>query len=462
MAQAKAQLHMTMPEVADSPEFLGLLRFVVNLGAQQGGFIAYLKTFVGLRGGNRQVKSATISAAGTLGPTVPHLMVGLVLMAFTAPPAFFVDGFSKFLSTMDARGLLDAGGKTPSAKATQAEEILRWFHRIGEDSTKKSALSGPRIEFLALLDATVCRFITGKHLGKLQDECRTIEDVAEVFRGRMLEQFPELSAAAALARPWKTPEPNASKPVSNGPADLAPKVIVFKDGLAVTSQEVYRETVLDEIIDWASTIAYPKEELAKAHVVSLLRTLSEFLRPAAAAAVIVRRTGNNDVAVLAKKDIAAGSIAFAPSVPSISAISVPKEGSKPPPGVVRVHCMGVPLLISPCTRLRPIRELPANWKKKEFVDPFWVMARTTIAGMANCGFAEVAMEDLVTIRAGAADLKLAKQSGQQTETSMVPVIFPFRDIAKGDELIMETVASKKAVKPPVEVTWENAKRLKVT
>ena len=44
MAQAKAQLHMTMPEVADSPEFLGLLRFVVNLGALQGGFIAYVKT----------------------------------------------------------------------------------------------------------------------------------------------------------------------------------------------------------------------------------------------------------------------------------------------------------------------------------------------------------------------------------------------------------------------------------
>ena len=181
------------------------------------------------------MKSATTSAAGTLGPTAPRLMVGLVLMAFTAPQAFFVDGFSRFLSAMDARGLLEAGSKILSAKAAQAEEILRWFRRIGEDSTKKSALSGPRVEFMALLDSTVCRFIAGKHLGKLQDECRTIEDVAEVFRGRMLEQFPELSAAAALARPWKTPEPQASKPVSKGPADLAPKVMVFKDGLAVTS-----------------------------------------------------------------------------------------------------------------------------------------------------------------------------------------------------------------------------------
>ena len=89
------------------------------------------------------------------------------------------------------------------------------------------------------------------------------------------------------------------------------------------------------------------------------------------------------------------------------------------------------------------------------------MARTTIAGMANCGLAEVALEDLLTIRAGVADLKLAKQSGQQTESSMLPVIFPFRDIEEGEELAMETVHSKKAVKPPSEVTWETAKRPKV-
>jgi len=53
VAQLKETLSTSMPTVASSPGFIGLSRFVVNVGAEKAGFVKYLKAFVGARGQNR-------------------------------------------------------------------------------------------------------------------------------------------------------------------------------------------------------------------------------------------------------------------------------------------------------------------------------------------------------------------------------------------------------------------------
>jgi hypothetical protein len=75
---AKAKLRQSMPHYADSSDFLGLLRFVVTLGAQGARWIDDLKTFVGMRGQNRHVKAATFALVGTLPPSAPHLITGFL------------------------------------------------------------------------------------------------------------------------------------------------------------------------------------------------------------------------------------------------------------------------------------------------------------------------------------------------------------------------------------------------
>ena len=48
--------------LAQGPDFLGLLRFVITLGAANAPFIDDLKAFVGARGQGRSVKSALFAA----------------------------------------------------------------------------------------------------------------------------------------------------------------------------------------------------------------------------------------------------------------------------------------------------------------------------------------------------------------------------------------------------------------
>ncbi len=129
--RARQRLRMTMPESADSKEFMAVWRFCVTLGSSRAPWIEDIKQFVGLRGQNRQVKPAVFALAGQLPSTIPHIIKGLVVMAYTAPIAFFTDNFSKYLTAADTRMLVvDNPGVNPvaTADAITGEGILRYFH----------------------------------------------------------------------------------------------------------------------------------------------------------------------------------------------------------------------------------------------------------------------------------------------------------------------------------------------
>jgi hypothetical protein len=180
---ARDRLHLTMPEVALSSDFTALLRFCVTLGSNRAPWIDDIKQFVGLRGQNRQVKAAVFALAGQLPNTIPHIIKGLVVMAYTAPPAFFFDNFSRYLTGTDTRLLVEKRGNNPtpfaSERAVKGEAILRDFHSAC--GSLPALVSVPRLDFLCAVDSMVCRFLTNKHFGKRHDICPSLEHVAESF-----------------------------------------------------------------------------------------------------------------------------------------------------------------------------------------------------------------------------------------------------------------------------------------
>jgi len=65
-SKVRDSLAATMPDQAGSTEFLGLLRYVVTLGADAAPFIRDLKQFVGMRGQGRNVRAQLFAEASKL------------------------------------------------------------------------------------------------------------------------------------------------------------------------------------------------------------------------------------------------------------------------------------------------------------------------------------------------------------------------------------------------------------
>ena len=271
-AMAKQAFQSTMPDVADSPEFLGLLRFVVNLGGSRGPFIRDLKTFIGSRGRNRKVKPQVFALAGTLPPSVPHVITGLVVMAITCPEVFVVEGWARFLSSNDVKNLVDKETKLPTEATQSAEKILKWFHCVFDDKNISGRVeNAKRLDILSSVDALVCRFITNKHLGKRHDACPSLEHIAESF----LKDVAQLEGIDSLRlqakeKAWVDPDDSKKAPTRKAAKSeepqLNPRIIEFQDRSASSTQDVHVESIHEELIDWAPKVKYSAEEVVKAQI----------------------------------------------------------------------------------------------------------------------------------------------------------------------------------------------------
>ena len=165
VSAVKRLMAQSMPALVESPDFFGLLRFVVNIGAEAAPFIKHLKEFVGLCGQNRQVRIATFALAGQLPVSVPYVIIGLVLMSYTAPDAFFVDGFARYLSHADIRLLLNKETGEATQATINANEVLRYFHVTCVEAKAFDGMSNvDRLDFLGMLDSLVCRALTREHI----------------------------------------------------------------------------------------------------------------------------------------------------------------------------------------------------------------------------------------------------------------------------------------------------------
>ena len=476
----KKRMQQSMPEVANSSDFTGLVRFVVNLGAQRGPFIANLKEFVGQRGRNRQVKPAVFALAGQLPATLPHLVVGLVVMAFTAPDAYFTDGFSRFLTANDVKMLLDKETGEATANAELGEVILRWFHRAceriptswngpaglgagsggasracdGQGSTPRSSI----LDFLSSLDACVCRFLTNKHLGVRHDSCHSLFDVGDLF----LEELKKMAPRARLP-PKEWPDGEGAGKLK-GPAkastkepDLAPKVLLFEDGIAVTQQDVLTTAVTEEQIEWGKTVVLASDDVSRVVALRWLEFVQKRLTEICMPLVGVKRTSLNDVVVYAKQDLRAGEAVFPPAVSGLGCI-VPVKGTEPKTAV-KIEVNGSEFMIMPCARFPPRGVRVADWDKQAFLPPFWLIHRSPIPDRANCIWDSVSVNEMVNYDATGELLDLETETSQEHRlSSTIPVITNRKDLRAGEEFVLEVEPPPKREAVSKTFRWDGLRK----
>jgi len=227
-----------------------------------------LKRFIGMRGANRDVKPQTFALAGSLGEKVPHVVCGLVIMAYTAPATYFTDGYSRYLIGNDVRGLQAKGAQGVMEKVTKAEDVLRWFHRACEEvkTLKRGEGEAELMDFLGKLDSLVCRQLCGKHLGQVHDQYPTLSHVADDYAEILVKMAPPGCTKTGVKKPWKPAkmEQRAGGRPTAARTDLAPRIITFEDGQATRAQDILVEAPSEAVIPWAEGVSFPKEDLAKA------------------------------------------------------------------------------------------------------------------------------------------------------------------------------------------------------
>ena len=462
---ARKMLAKTMPEIAGGTEFVGLHRFVVNLGAE-GTFIPYLKQFVGMRGANRQLKPATFALAGTLGSSVPHVVCALVVMSYSAPPAYFQDGYSRYLTIGEIRAMVDKTTDKPIARLVKAEEILRWFHRACEELVgHKQVVDQKRLDFMGRLDSLMGRLLCKKHLGNVwQEKCPTMEHLAELFAEELHSWTPNTTKAESVPRPWDAPDGglaalDASKEGGSKTKELLPSLIVFQDGRALNDQELLIEEASGETVDWIPVLTYSREEMAKNHLLGFLADATTALAEWCRGKVNIERTSLGDFVVSAAQPLIPGAVAFPPSVSGPAFVVTFKEGHDFPANAVDVpDWLGYHFVIMPCLRQPPKGTTVEAFKNKAFLPPFWVLGRTALAGKSNSEFTMVHVSDLRNASFGEPPLDLERKVTTKSMKGSLPVITNLLALKEGEEFVLHVEPPEKKAKARKATTWESNKK----
>ena len=461
--QARARMQKTMPEYAGG-EFYGLMRFVVNLGAQQAPFIKNLKEFVGLRGKNRQVRAATFALAGQLPSSLPHLVSGLVVMAYTAPDQAFSDGYSKYLTANDLKFLMvrcDNGKTMPTEPATHAENVLRWFHTAC-DQLDGHYPRGTILDYMSMLDSCVCRMLTDKHIGgAFGESCDSVNELADAFKKEFVKLFPNHNPTAlAGEQPWTTVMTGKKrkappKKISQEP-DLAPKILQFRGGIAETTQDEVTREIEEEYVDWAKTITFQEDDLTRMVVLLCLQQLVRATTALMQDVVGLKRTNMGDILVFAKKDLEMGEVVLAPAAAGLGNVVLPKD--KIPNNCARCEVGGREFMITACSRWPPRGQEVKDCEKPSFLPPYWLLHKTPIPDNANCMPDELQLKisrsgalrgDLVEVPAG----KL-----EDVMTVTIPVITNRIPVKKDQELILEIDAPAKRMRTEKRFQWDQLKK----
>ena len=490
---AKRALMASMPEIAESNDFVGMLRFVVSLGADQAPFIGFLKQFVGMKGNSRHVKATLFAEASRLPSTIPHLIIGMILMAYTAPQAYFMDGYSRFVNVSDFK-LLVTGGERPEATrmALAGEKILRFFH-CSCMVFFEGRSEGERLQFLAIVDSCICRFLCEKDMGNKKDFADSLEHLATHLWDELRSQFPAKDGAK-LPRPFwdlKRTLPGSAAgqgPRSGGaaaagkpkPPHLEPVLIKFDErGKAQNEQDEYTEEVKFETLNWIETLNHSSVlvEDHRAFLFEALLNLDRELMRHSANKVSITRSSAGELKVMAACDLARGECAFAPGVSSPSFISTSSRKGPIPATAVYVNnfstssalpVAGSPrsggsskdaeasvddFIIFPCCRMPPRGVSCDDWEKQMWVHPFWIISRVEDSAAANMEMKKVEVQVVKTMAAG--ELDVGKKSFSAFRKIQIPVMVTSTAVKKGTPLGIASSSEKVKKAKDKTLRWDS-------
>ena len=469
--RAKQQMLVSMPELAGSSEFVGLMRFVVNVGADRATFIKNLKEFVGMRGKHRNIKPQVFALAGQLPPEVPFVITGMIMMALTAPKAYFVDGFSRFLCANDIRKLIDKESGHVNAETLSAEGMLRWFNKVCEEAEDNNNITHSNaLDFMGKLSSVMCRKLTEKHMGHYQDTCPTLDHIGNTFMAEFCELTCQEASAFSYRICWQA-QPKAAEGVvksqpTKGEPVLMPKILTFADGKLNNKQDEARVETTTEQINWLAFQKPLNEDLAKARVIWGLDQLALAVCPyrhserCCGASISVTRSSTGEMTVSATEGIPAGGVCLAPTVASGAFVVAKKKNHTYAPPAVCAKVGDVEMVILPSTRLPPRGIQVADWGPKKdtaFVSPFWVIETSPIAAKANCSHSLVSWKAVSTVVFEEDTFKLECKSLSASCEMNIPVITNHKALVTGDKLVLIAEAKDKQATKGKVFSWDKLK-----
>ena len=472
----RERVRSTLPEFAEQPDFLGLFRFVVDMGGDDASFVEGLRLFHQkfVDPKCRRLALGAFTAVCEIPPQMPHLKIAILKAAYACDKKEISHAWVRHASKADLVKLA-----TDTKLAQKTETCLQYFHGCGQE-VFGSEVSADAIKFFGNCDKALAS-------AALKPKA-VIEDV-EAAATMWLDKLKKVASTAFAGRAWPQPpwHARASQPEPKvKPAlqpELKPKLLQFDaQGNIQTLQEERPKISTFEILSWRTWHEAPAlrqtldEEMAKSILLLVVQRL--FLdMPAPTGVHLVRRKGT--VSCVASMDLEPQALRIALVVTGRQYIVA--KTAHPNAIFVQVplrHDMIVPLYIAPEFKLPttptltvdvPVRDGEAaltdhDWARNHAACLFWAVQRGPKPGAATRGHGDAvpapndaqvnASFELVDV---ATIVGIQATESIETLTTQIPIITNTHAIASGDVIYLPpTSQTPKLPKPSKVQTWLTA------
>ena len=465
----REKVRSTLPEFAEQPDFLGLFRFVVDMGGDDASFVKGLRLFHQkfVDPKSRRLALGAFTAVCEIPPQMPHLKIAVLKAAYACDKKEINHTWVRHASKGDLTKLAK-----DTKLAQKTETCLQYFHGRAKD-VFGSEESPEAIKFVGCCDKALASAAL-KTKAEIQD--------VEVAATAWLEQMKKLGETTFAGRTWPKPpwRARASPPkpevTPKNLPELKPKLLQFDaQGNIQRMQEERPHISTFEILSWRTWHEAPAlrqtlyDDMAKS--VLLLAVQRLFLdMPTPKGVDLVRRKGQ--VSCVASMDLEPRSLRIAPVVTGRHYIVT--KTTHPNAIFVQVplsHDMSVPLYIVPEFKLpttptltadMPVRNGEAaltnhDWAHKDAACLFWAVqrgqpqqgrARDDTAPSDAPPNASFELVDVVTISG------IEPTESLHSVTTQIPIITNTRAIASGDVIYLPPTAPKPKLPPPSKAqTW---------
>ena len=468
----------TMPQYANDDHFLELYRFVVDLGAQAGPFIADLRSFHDkfVDPKLRKLKTASFGVFNTIPEQFSFVKVAAVKHAYSCHSSRIQHGFCEPFRKQVMKQILSE----PDLKDVmrQAEELMSFYHTTCSEVLAALA-KAEKTRFLGNLDRDIFTCIIGEYGDKTVGATASqrqadLHLVAGKFYARLASLDkgktgtalppPHWQLAAATPPPLKTQQKLESKIIE---FDMKGKPLSSQDTSSGQQAEMFE---WQKFMRTSNVATSAQQERIKALVFSVLGRI-HYDRESAPTSVeldIARGVSSKQPQVLAGKELQVNEVFLIPLVKSMNSITLKggqpwelavgvQEGDAAP---IAAYIQGSSTLpkLAVASAVAESSQGPRTdhvWKNSDFPWPFWLVQRSNIAEECNCVISTCQTRHVSTFQASAVAESSEKTCKVHTVEVNIPVITNNKVLAKGDELI---VYWKKAAKPAQKAktrTWQD-------
>jgi len=471
VAKCRERLSLTMPQFAEDEHFLQMLEFVHDLGSQKGGFVSDLKEFHNrfVDASTRRLRLSSFTAANAMPLDWAWMKVALIKHLYHCSPKEVSHGFCPVVPLKVVKEAM----KNHEEAIKQGEAIMVYFHSKIAPQLAGAWTTDERIRWFGNLDCEIYRAA----FGSAPVASTNVEMVLRVS-AKLFQKLREITKnhASLNTYPFKLP---GLAPTNVGKT-LEPKVIDYKDGKAITSQDVVHREIPLENLGWSRFLQTQEaanaidEEAARCVAMSAFARLHEAM-PWPGSLDMLRNGEPKHLRVVANVALDVGQITLCPLVRSGQ--SIVSKTTLPYTLRILVDAEGKDTRVMYALGASAVPPTPTNvgggasssgdmvvsshaWTSKHFPHPFWVVQKTEAVERANCVLLPVTIRSVCSF---AVDLSTNVEvpAGEPVADAAIVQTFVMKntkEIKKGEELVVHWPAAKdtaKKNKAPALSTWKD-------